>query len=434
VSVDAPVVAIVHARVIDGTGAPAREGQTLVIRNGRIAELGDDGNVPVPSGAKVIDATGKSVIPGLIFMHEHLLYPGIENVFITTAISSTRLYLAGGVTSMRTGGASHPYADLAIKAAIDSGKAAGPWLDVTSPQLGFVHRNKGPADAAEMVNFWIDNGVTSIKLYQSLTRAEAAAAIEAAHARNVKVTGHLCGVTYHEAADLGIDNLEHMLIPASEFVPDKKPDQCPGYPRSWHETARQDPTGPAVQELLKYLVARKVAVTSTLLVMDILTAKNQPHGLDMLDPLLRAEWRRSRTSLPGGAPYPEADVLLAQQAKIAHEFVRLGGLLMAGTDPALPGIVAGFAHQQELELLVKHGGFTPIEALKVATLNPATYLGRQNEIGSIETGKQADLVLIAGDPSKRISDLYNVELVFKQGIGFDPKKLIASVKGKVGLF
>lgn len=116
------------------------------------------------------------------------------------------------------------------------------------------------------------------------------------------------------------------------------------------------------------------------------------------------------------------------------KFAHAGGLLLAGTDPTGGGgVIPGFSDQRQIELLVG-SGFTPLEAIRICTLNGATYLGRADRIGSIATGKQADLVVVRGNPAANINDVENVELVFKQGVGYDPAKLIASVAGKVGLF
>src|SRR6266404_7267961 len=235
VAVDSPIVALTHARVIDGTGAPARADQTLIIRDGRIATLGASQSVAVPAGAQVIDLTGKSVIPGLVMVHEHLFYPTGPGVYANLAESFTRLYLAGGVTSMRTGGNLNGFGDFGIKREIDAGRKPGPWIDATAPYLegpglglDQVHELTGADDARRMVNFWADAGATSFKAYMHITRAELAAAIEEAHKRGLKVTGHLCSVTYREAAALGIDDLEHGFFVATDFVKDKKPDECPG--------------------------------------------------------------------------------------------------------------------------------------------------------------------------------------------------------------
>src|SRR5213078_4129308 len=219
----------------DGTGAAPRDDQTLIIRDGNIAALGDARTVAIPAAAQVIDLTGKSVIPGLVMVHEHLFYPTAPGIYANLAESFTRLYLAGGVTSMRTGGNLNGFGDIGIKRAIDGGKKPGPWLDATAPYLegaglglDQVHELTGADDARRMVNYWADAGATSFKAYMHITRAELGAAIAEAHKRRMKVTGHLCSVTYREAADLGIDNLEHGFFVSTDFVKEKQPDVCPG--------------------------------------------------------------------------------------------------------------------------------------------------------------------------------------------------------------
>ena len=234
VKLEAPLVALTNARVIDGTGGPAREAQTIVIKGRNIAAIGDASTLTPPGGATVLDLTGKTVIPGLVMVHEHLFYPTGPQVYGQLGQSFIRLYLAGGVTTMRTGGNVHGVMDLNLKRLIEDGEQAGPAIDATAPYLNgpntFLQvqalRNEG--DARRHVEYWADVGATSFKAYMAITRAELAAAIEAAHARGLKVTGHLCSVTYSEAADLGIDNLEHGFLAATDFVADKKPDVCPG--------------------------------------------------------------------------------------------------------------------------------------------------------------------------------------------------------------
>ena len=441
VSVDTSIVALTHARIIDGTGAPARESQTLIIRDGSIAALGDDGKVAIPAGALTMDLTGKSVIPGMVQVHEHLFYPTGPGMYGNLAVSFSRLYLAGGVTSMRTGGNMNGYGDIAIKRLIDADSLAGPWIDATAPYLegrglGLiqVRELKDAADATREVNFWADEGATSFKTYMHITRAELAAVIKAAHARGFKVTGHLCSVTFHEAAELGIDNLEHGFFPATDFVAGKKPDECPGQGVGQASIAALDPNSDAVRALIAELVKKKVALTSTLTVFETMTPGQPiPRGLDVLDPQLKDQFTQRYTATQQNsksvmvALFPKARAL-----EIA--FVRAGGTLLAGTDPTGGGgVIPGYSDQRQLELLVE-SGLTPLEAIKVGTLNGATFLGRASKVGSIAVGKQADLVVLNGNPAARIADLENVEVVFKQGIGYDPAKLIASVKGKVGLF
>jgi imidazolonepropionase-like amidohydrolase len=441
IAVDTPIVALTHARVIDGTGAPARDDQTLVIRDGRITALGASRSVAVPAGAQVIDLTGKTLIPGLVMVHEHLFYPTGPGVYGNLAESFTRLYLAGGVTSMRTGGNMNGFGEIGIKRAIDAGKKPGPWIDATAPYLegpglglDQVHELTGPDDARRMVNFWADAGATSFKAYMHITRAELGAAIEEAHRRGMKVTGHLCSVTYREAAGLGIDNLEHGFFVSTDFVTDKKPDECPGQAAGQTALGAVDPNGDAVRSLIADLVRHHVALTSTLTVFEtFVPGRPLPPGLDVLDPQLRTQFEQRHATTAANATSTFGSVFAKARA-MELAFSRAGGMLLAGTDPTGGGgVIPGYSNQRELELLVE-SGFTPLEAIRIGTLNGATFLGRADRVGSIVVGKDADLVVVAGDPATHIADVRNVQIVFKQGIGYDPAKLIESVKGKVGLF
>jgi enamidase len=440
VKVDAPVVALVNARVIDGTGAAVREGQTVVIRDGAIAAIGDAARVTPPEGATVLDLAGKTVMPGIVMVHEHLYYPTGPQVYGQLGQSFIRLYLAGGVTTMRTGGNVNGFMDLKLKRLIEAGQAAGPAIDATAPYLNGpnaflqMHALANEDEARRHVDYWADMGATSFKAYMSITRAQLGAAIDAAHKRGLKVTGHLCSVTYSEAADLGIDNLEHGFLASTDFVADKQPDTCPGQGRGQQSIAAIDEHGEAFTALVKKLVDRRVALTSTLTVFETFTpGRPMPPGLDVLVPQLRKQFEdnHARTARNQQSNYLK---LFPKAMALERAFARAGGLLVAGTDPTGGGgVVPGYANQRQIELLVE-AGFTPVEAIAVATRNGARYLGREARIGTIAVGKQADLVVVHGDPSRTIADVRNVETVFKQGVGFDPAKLIESVKDRAGLW
>jgi enamidase len=441
VAIDTAIIALTHVRVIDGTGAPARADQTVVIRDGNIAAIGSAAGTQMPAGALVMDLTGKSVIPGLVLVHEHLFYPTGPGVYANVSESFTRLYLAGGVTSMRTGGNMNGYGEINVKKSIDRGERAGPWIDATAPYLegpglglAQVHELTDAADARRLIDFWHDAGATSLKAYMHITRDELKAAIDEGHKLGMKITGHLCSVTYREAADLGIDNLEHGFFASTDFVADKKPDVCPGQGVGQASVAAVDPTSDAVKSLIKELVQRKVAVTSTLTVFETLAPDRPlPPGLDVLDPILKEQFEQRRARAAEN-PQSAMAALFPKARQLEVDFYRAGGLLLAGTDPTGGGgVIPGYSDQRALELLVE-SGLTPLEAIKVGTLNGATYLGRADRVGTIAVGKQADLVVLDGDPSSRIDDIRKVSVVFKQGIGYDPAKLIASVKGRVGLF
>lgn len=453
VSVNAPVVVLNHVRVIDGTGAPAKENQAVVIADGKIQSIAPADSVPLPAGAQILDRTGYSVIPGLVGMHDHLYYTdsisvqigdhgelGEPGLFVAEIpYTAPRLYLASGVTTMRTTGSLEPYTDLKVKKRIDDGLMPGPAIDASAPYLEGPHTRfaqmyelTGPEDARRFVDYWAAEGMTSFKAYMNITRDDLHAAIDQAHAHKMKLTGHLCSVTWPEAIALGIDDLEHGPVFAdTEFVADKKPDECP--PRGSGSWANMAIDGRQVKALIDNLVSHHVAVTSTLPVFEASVPLRPPlaprflHALsaDAMQSYLTARGRVSAASPMGALMRKEMDFEVA--------FVRAGGRLLAGPDPTgNGGVLPGFGDQREVELLVE-AGFTPVDAIHIATENGAVYLNRQDRIGTLAPGKQADLVLIKGDPSTNIADIEKVETVFKAGIGFDSEKLIDSVRGQVGI-
>ncbi len=439
--IDTSVVALTHARVIDGTGAAAKTDQTLIIRDGTIESIGPSAAATIPAGVQSIDLTGKTVMPGLVMVHEHLYYPNGGGWYGNYDESFTRLYLAGGVTSMRTAGNVNGFTDIAIKQQIDAGRKPGPWIDATAPYLqgpggvaGQMYILKDANDARRMVNFWADAGATSFKAYMDITRDELRAAIDEVHKRHLKITGHLCSITFREAADLGIDNLEHSFFVPTDFVADKKPDLCPGQAVGMQSIAALDTTSAAFRDLVKLLIRKKVALTSTLTVFETFTpGRPVPPGLDVLVPFLRESFERNyqRAQSNPSSIYAK---LYPKVSAMEVSFVRAGGTLVVGTDPTGGGgVIPGYSNQRAVELLVE-AGLTPLEAIRSATMNGAAYLGIADRVGSIAAGKQADLVVINGDPSSQIGDIRKVELVFKKGVGFDPVKLIESVRGRVGIF
>src|SRR5918911_1607816 len=266
IRVDAPVVALAHVRVIDGTGAAPLDDQTVVISGGKIQSVGPGAGPVLPPGAVALDLKGYTVLPGLVGMHDHMFFPmgGTPPIYSDMGVSFPRLYLALGVTTMRTTGSVAPFTDLEIKRLIDAGRMIGPKMHVTAPYLEgrgaftpVMHELTGPDDARRMVNFWADEGATSFKAYMNITRAELRAAVEEAHKRGLKVTGHLCSVGYREAAEIGIDNLEHGLLADSEFVADKQPDVCPAGGAVAASLRQLDVNGAAAQETIRTLVAKK---------------------------------------------------------------------------------------------------------------------------------------------------------------------------------
>jgi len=440
VRVSAPRVALTHVRVIDGTGAAAKEDQTIILVDGKIESIGPSG--AATENAQVLDLAGRTVIPGLVGMHDHMFYPGGGGMFHEMGYSFPRMYLAGGVTTIRTTGSVEPYTDLELKKQIDSGAIPGPRMDVTGPYLEGpgtfavqMHQLTSPEDARKTVEFWADQGVTSFKAYNYLTRAELKAAVDAAHVRGIKLTGHLCSIGFHEAADLGIDGLEHGITVDTEFFSGKKPDLCPSPRAAVIEFSKMSIDDPRLQELINYLVSRHVAVTSTLPVFENFVAGRpalQQRVLDTMSEPAKVAYLNNRVSVSTSkdSPWP---AMFQLEMQFERAFSQAGGLLLAGLDPTgIGGDVAGFGDQREVELLVE-AGFTPLQAIRIATSNGAEFMGLAGKIGTLAPGKSADLVVIKGDPSKKIEDIENVEIVFKDGVGYDPAKLLDSVRGRVGL-
>ena len=443
---DAPVIALTHVRVIDGTGAAPRTDQSLVMRDGKIVALGDAASTKIPQGAKVLDLSGRTVVPGLVGMHDHMYYispGGAPPLYPEHAASFPRLYLAGGVTSIRTTGSIEPYADLQLKRDIDDGKMAGPRIHVTGPYLegpgSFalqMHQLKDAEDARRTVEFWIAQGVTSFKAYMNITPEELGAATKTAHSHGIKVTGHLCSVGFREAASLGIDDLEHGLVVDTEFLPEKKPGVCPSTAAANKALLTLDVSRGPIHEMIRDLVAQHVAITSTLPVFETFVPNRAPLDARILDAMLpeaRISYLRRRSLISDGAAKSDWPALFRKELEFEREFAKEGGLLLAGLDPTgYGGVIAGFGDQREVELLVE-AGFAPLEAIHIATSNGAEFLGELDRIGTLAVGKLADLAVIDGDPSANIKDIERVETVFKDGVGFDSAKLIESVRGLVGL-
>jgi imidazolonepropionase-like amidohydrolase len=450
-----PLTAIEHVLVIDGTGAMPRANQTILIDHGRIAAIGPDGSVALPDGVSRIDGRGRTAIPGLVGMHEHMFRTASADgpfTVVQAPVTFPQLYLASGVTTARTAGSVDPHGDLGIRREIEAGRLIGPDLDLTTPYLegtppaiAQLYPLRGPAEARAAVRHWASLGFTSVKAYMNISPAELSAAIQEAHRRGMRVTGHLCSVGYEEAARLGIDNLEHgpFAAPDGELDPQRAPGHCA---RGGAEAATGSGAlmrhiignvaadAPEVQHMIRTLVARRVAITSTLAVLeggDRPDLEAMPRLRDLFAPDAWA-WQLRRHA----AQRPVAGLLatlLRKEMAFERAFVAAGGLLMAGADPTGDGhVIAGLGDQRNI-ILLHEAGFTVPEAIRIATLNGATYLGRADRIGSLDPGKQADLVLLDGDLSRDIHAITRPILVFKSGIGYDSQAIYAALRGQVGL-
>ncbi|HEX2076172.1 MAG TPA: amidohydrolase family protein [Longimicrobium sp.] len=437
VTVDAPVVALTNVRLVDGTGAPARDGQTVVVSGGRIQAVGPTARTRPPRGARVLDLRGHTVIPGLVGLHEHTYLGGLRRSVQMNA--SAYLYLALGVTTAMTAGSQLAEEEAELKRAVDAGEMPGPRFLIAGPYFTGGARRTGPfrgidspEEARRVVDEWAGKGATWFKV-MSGPRNVLRWVIDAAHARGLRVTGHLCAVTFAEAAEMGIDALQHGFITASEYVPGKRPDVCP--PGNQRAQADVDVGSEAVQESIRRLAASGTPVVSTLGVYETFVpgrARLDPRAMEMLAPETRREVEANHANLErSGFTVPER--LLEKMMRWERDFVAAGGVLGAGSDPWGTGYLPGFGNLRNYEMLVE-AGFTPEQAIQILTLNGARILGEEARIGSIAPGKAADLVVIRGDPVRTPSAIYEVVTVFRDGVGYDSARLREFAKGKVGVF
>ena len=436
IAVKADIIALENAKTIDGTGGAPQANQTIIIQGDRIISVGSD--ISIPDEALKIDLTGHTVIPGLIGLHNHSFYTGGRGRSAQLSFSGSRLYLGSGVTTIRTTGARAPYEELNLKNQIETGQAIGPTMFTTGPYITgeqgsqTMARLSNAGQAQRLVEYWSNEGVSWFKAYTWISREELGAVIQEAHKNGKQVTAHLCSVGYREAVALGIDNLEHGLLANSEYAPGKIPDECPpGFSAGYGDL---DMNSDAVQSTFKEMIDNGVSMTSTLVVYEISVAGRPPINervYDILAPEIASEVREIAIERRAGQGAIDPQVF-SKAMEYERAFVEAGGLLAAGVDPTGYGAAPpGFGDQKNYELLLE-AGFSHPEVVQIMSANGAKVLGIDEEVGTIQPGKIADLVVLEGD-LEQIGNLHSTKIVFKQGVGWDSIKLIESVRGIVGI-
>jgi imidazolonepropionase-like amidohydrolase len=440
VALDTAAVALTRVHLLEGTGADSKSDQTILIRNGRIAAVGPTAEIRVPQGVRTMDLNGHTVIPGLVGMHNHLFYTAAGGRAVQMSYTGPRLYLGSGVTTIRTAGGRSPYAEINLRENINRGRVPGPRIHLTAPYLtgssggGSMAVITSPEAARRFVAYWASEGATWIKAYTDIRRAELDAAIKEAHKRGLKVTGHLCSVSFREAVALGIDNLEHGMLTATDFNASKQPDVCPvAESGTNHEV---EPRGEVARSIIQSMVKNRVSMTSTLAVYEPFVARRptrEPRVLQAMSPEVRASYLQFRQELDSASTGGLSETSFKGAIEFEKAFFEAGGLLGAGVDPTgAGGALAGYGDQRNYELFIE-GGFTPAQAIRIMSLNGAKILGVDRQLGSVERGKMADLVVLKGDLTRDPTVIRNPTLVFKDGVGYDPAKLIESVQGRVGI-
>ncbi|MBS1545667.1 MAG: amidohydrolase family protein [Bacteroidetes bacterium] len=444
VSLQKDKYAITHVQLLDGRGTTAQKDMTIVIEQGRITQIAPSAKTILPKEMYIVDGTGKTVMPGFVMMHEHIFYTKtFEGEFNVVNMTNTfpRMYLAGGVTTMRTAGSVSPHTDLNIQRFIREGKMAGPKMDVTGPfierqsetsipQLPILPKEQTPGAT---IDYWADQGCTSFKVYMHISRQDLKEVVQHAHARGLKVTGHLCSVSYQEAAEIGIDNLEHGFMASSDFAERRLEDLCDYFKASTglQKLGKDDP---AMDKLMRMLIDKGVTITTTPAVFTPTTGYEliPGGGEEAIHPDVLKNIKAGYDRRLGKDSISQR--MFRNELYWIRKFHQMGGKVVVGTDPTGAGrIIAGYGNMWTLELMVK-GGFTLPEAIMLCTLNGARFLNRDKETGSLEKGKSADLILIDGDLSADATNIRKIQWVIKDGIAFESKKMFESVKGKVGLY
>ena len=460
ISEDSPVIAFTDVRLIDGTGVAAKEQQTVIIRDGRIIAIGPDGATQIPDDAKTISLKGKSLLPGWVMVNEHLYssdrssdhekyspYSSARSLILTQqSISYPHLYLAAGVTSARTLGSIDPYSDLNVKKNIDAGLCVGPDFEVSAPYIdgepGELQMKslKNADEARRFVRYWADEGFSSFHIYEDVTYAIMAAALDEAKQRGCAVAFHTAfNVTMWQALELGVTHITHGTL---EMLWDLIPDSVlleEGISTDKNIKRKSDriytgdllsPTDTAVaekvQQSFQTLIDDNISLQSSLCCV-FRTALPQ----EIIEQYSASGVKAYHEYCPYTSQSDFENPSNYSQSLMDMElaFWRAGGLLTVGTE-AGQGLIAGYTNLRAIELLVI-AGFPPLAAIQIATENGAKALGILEDRGTIEVGKRADFSIINGDPSTTITDIYQIETVFKNGIGYDSKALKDSVKGTV---
>jgi imidazolonepropionase-like amidohydrolase len=379
--------AIVGATVADGTGRPAIDNATVLVRDGRIEAVGPAASVRPTRGVTLVDGKGKTIVPGLWDMHAH-----------ASQVDWAPVYLASGVTTIRDMGGEQGFL-VAFRNAIDSGRAFGPRMLLAGLVDGPGSRAFGtvwaatPDEGRQVARRYKADGFQEIKIYSLVAPDVVEAIAEEAHALGLMVTGHVPnGMNARSAVEAGFDQIAHMPI-------------------------NGQPGSPAVKELIQFFVEHKTAIDPTqswgeFLQHPVATPIEafQP-GVTRLPPVLA----RMIRSTPGGNAEPAAArARLLQSLQNVRDAQRAGVPVVAGTDKGVPG----FSVQREIELYVD-GGMTPLEALQAATIVPARVMRLERETGTIEAGKRADLLVLDGNPLENIANIRRGVWVVANGKIYD---------------
>ena len=421
--------------LFDGVSDTRRPNSGIIIRNGEIAEVDADLQQPILTTADVMDLQdSETILPGMIDLHAHYNLDLVDKGRVEEVVNNGIIFLANGVTSTWSAGDYYPERVIAQRDRIDVGEAIGPRLFASGPYFGAFRCEYSIKTAADdcpawpnditeeeirqEVDKWAKQGVISIKIKQA-TPGEAKILIEQAHKNGMTTTGHLANydveydVHLRDAILMGIDRIEHQLTLGS------------GGPRSAE-----------MQQMIDMIIAHQVYYDATLQMYGGINLRRK-HRSDMVwtdEAKYFTPYTQSLLEKRGPPPPESDDAEFAQRVLELKTLYESGGknLLIVGTDePVYTSLLPGFAYHREL-LAMTYAGLAPAAVLKAATINGAKALGVEHRIGSVETGKLADLVVVSGNPVEDIKAARNVRFVIKGGVKYNPAALLQSAEGRIG--
>lgn len=414
----AETLALTGATLIDGTGKAPLTDSTIVIKKGRIIAAGRRDQVKVPSDATVIDEKGKTILPGLWDMHAHF-----------EQVEWGPIYLAAGVTTVRDCGNEFEFIK-AVRDAVAQGRGLGPRLLLAgvvdgSGKLALgVQRVDTPDQARMWVDKYHDAGFQQIKIYSSVKLEEVQAVAQEAHRLGMTVTGHVPeGLNAYQVIDAGQDQINHITYVAAIMHPALPPNAT--RMDRMAATADIDFNSREAQKALSFLKAHNTVVDPTIALMEFYTASTAKPPASFEPGVLKVAPELAAQLTDVGPPGPMADLgnkIFEKELQVVGALHRAGVTVVAGTDQTVPG----YSLHREIELYVQ-AGFTPMEAIQAATIVPARVMGLDKELGTVETGKRADLIVITGDPLADIHATRNVDAVITNGVMYNTAELWKSV-------